>query len=96
MPARLIARAATGWQRLSTACAALGPTDVLGGHVQGVEVALDGFAEPDGGVLLVSQQGAGRSWGVVSGQDLFNQLGRGGGQYRVGPDEGVRVPVADH
>ena len=64
--------------------------------MQGVEVARDGFAEPDGGVLLFSQQGAGRSWAAVSGQDLFEQLGRGGGQYRVGPDEGVRVAVADH
>ena len=69
---------------------------VFGGHVQGVEVASDGFAEPDGGVLLLSQQGAGRSWTAVAGKDLFEQLGRGGGPYRLGPDEGVRVPVADH
>ena len=68
---------------------------MLGGHVQGVDVALDGVAEPDGGILLLSQQGACRSWGVVSGQDVFEQLGRGGGAYRVGPDEGVRVAVAD-
>jgi hypothetical protein len=59
--------------------------------VQGVEVARDGFAEPDGGVLLVSQQGAGRSWTAVSGQDLFEKLCRGGRQYRVGPDEGGGV-----
>ena len=64
--------------------------------MQGVEVAPDGFAEPDGGGLLVSQQGAGRSWAAVSGKDVFEQLGRGGGQYRVGPGEGVRVPVAGH
>ena len=63
--------------------------------MQGVDVALDGVAEPDGGILLFSQYGAGGSWGVVSGQDVFEQLGRGGGAYRVGPDEGVRVAVAD-
>jgi hypothetical protein len=43
----------------------------------------------------VSQQGAGRSWGFVSGQDLFEQLGRGRGSYGVGSDEGVRVALAD-
>ena len=45
--------------------------------MQGVEVAGDGFAEPDGWVLLLSQRGAGRSWTAVSGKDLFEQLGRG-------------------
>jgi hypothetical protein len=45
--------------------------------------------------LLFSQQGADRSWGVVSGKDVFEQLGRGRGPYRVGPDEGVRVAVPD-
>jgi membrane protein implicated in regulation of membrane protease activity len=31
----------------------------------GIEVAFDGLAELDGGIVLVSQQGAGRSWGFV-------------------------------
>jgi hypothetical protein len=68
---------------------------VLGSHAQGVDITFDRVAEPDGGILLLSQQGGGGSWGVVSGKDLFEQLGRGGGSYRVGPDEGVRVAVAD-
>ena len=64
--------------------------------MQCVDVAPDGFAEPDGGGVVLSQQGAGRSWTAISGKDLLEQLGPVGGQYRVRPGEGVRVPVADH
>jgi hypothetical protein len=55
--------------------------------VQGVEVAPDGFAEPDGRVLLLSLQGAARSWTAVSGKDLFEQLGRSGGQFLTLADQ---------
>ena len=34
--------------------------------------------------------------GVVAGQDLFEQFGRGARDDAVGSDEAVRVAVADH
>ena len=73
----------------------LWPDDVLGGDVQGVDVAGDGVAEPDGGVLLLSQQGAGRSSGCRRGPGSARAARWRWRADAVGPDEGVRVAVAD-
>ena len=68
---------------------------VLGGDVEGVEVAGGGVAEPDGRVVLVAEQGGGGPGGVVAGQDLLEDVGGGGRADRLGPDDAVRVAVAD-
>ena len=68
---------------------------VFGGHLEGVDVAGGGVSEPDGRVVLVALQGGGGPGCVVAGQDLLEQLGRGGRVDRLGPDEAVRVAVPD-
>ena len=45
--------------------------------------------------MLVALQGGGGPRPLVAGQDLLEQLGRGGRVDRLGPDEAVRVAVAD-
>ena len=68
---------------------------VFGGHLEGVDVVAGGVCEPDGRVVLVALQGGGGPGRVVAGQDLLEQLGRGGRVDRLGPDEAVRVAVPD-
>ena len=68
---------------------------VFGGHLEGVDVAGGGVCEPDGRVVLVALQGGGGPRCAVAGQDLLEQLGRGGRVDRLGPDEAVRVAVPD-
>ena len=59
---------------------------VFGGHLEGVDVAGGGVAEPDGRVVLVALQGGGGPGRVVAGQDLLEQVGRRwtGGPFRAG------------
>ncbi len=68
---------------------------VFGGHLEGVDVAGGGVAEPDGRVVLLALQGGGGPGRVVAGQDPLEQVGRGGRMDRLGPDEAVRVAVPD-
>ena len=68
---------------------------VFGGHLEGVDVVAGGVCEPDGRVVLVALQGGGGPRCAVAGQDLLEQLGRGGRMDRLGPDEAVRVAVPD-
>ncbi len=68
---------------------------VFGGHMEGVDVVAGGVCEPDGRVVLVALQGGGGPRCAVAGQDLLEQLGRGGRVDRLGPDEAVRVAVSD-
>jgi hypothetical protein len=68
---------------------------VFGSHMEGVDIAGGGVCEPDGRVVLVAFQGGGGPGRVVAGQDLLEQVGRGGRVDRLGPDEAVRVAVSD-
>jgi hypothetical protein len=53
--------------------------ELLGCHLEAVGVALDGVEQLRGWVAEPAEECCGRGRGVVAGQDLFQQLGRGCG-----------------
>jgi hypothetical protein len=57
---------------------------VIGGHLEGVDVVAGGVCEPDGRVVLVALQGGGGPGRIVAGQDPLQRLGRGGRMDRLG------------
>ena len=60
-----------------------------------VNVSPSGIGEPGGRVVLIALQGGCGACGVVAGQDLFEEVGRRGGPYRLWPDDAVGVAVPD-
>jgi hypothetical protein len=70
--------------------------ELLGCHLEPVGVALHGVEQPRGRVAELAQQCGGRARGVVAGDNLSEQLGRGAGCDGVGSDEAVRVAVANN
>jgi hypothetical protein len=73
----------------------LGANQLLGRDMNAVGVALDGLEQPGSRVGEPSQQRAGGGRGLVTGEDLLQSLGRRAGRDGLGPDDGVRVAVAD-
>jgi hypothetical protein len=69
----------------------LGSDQPLGRDMKPVGVALDGVEQPGCWTAEFSQQGG----GVVAGEDLLQGLGWRAGCDGLGPDDGVRVAVAD-
>jgi len=62
----------TAWVIASTSQALSVVADkVVRGQVQGVDVAFDGAAQPDSGILLLSQQIAGQSQAAVRSRRSF-------------------------
>jgi hypothetical protein len=51
---------------------------VLGGHLQGVDIPGGGVPQPPGRVVLPALQGGGGPRCAVAGQDPLQRLGRGG------------------
>jgi hypothetical protein len=73
----------------------LGSDQLLGRDMEPVGVALDGVEQPGIRVAEFSQQRGGRGRGVIAGEDLLQDLGRGAGGDGLGPNDAVRVAVAD-
>ena len=68
---------------------------MLGGDVEGVQVAVDLVGQLVGRVVGLAAHRRGGGGGGVAGQDRLEQVGRGAGVGVVGSDDVVLVAVAD-
>ena len=76
-------------------CNGLRSGELFGCDVEAVGVALDRLEKPGRGVIEFAHHGAGRDGRFIAGNDLLQRLSRRAGCDDFGPDDAVRVAVAD-